>query len=478
MMVKSFITSEPALNMTIVGFGQAGSRIADVFAKYQTAAGEQAYNCLALNSNDGDLKELRFIDPNNRVSLNLGGLGKNPEKAVKMLARDEKVQAKMHDFINKKISVKDDLVLFIAGLGGGTGTSTIVKAIEDFHEQHNTSKIKAVLQAMIKQFGEEVYKQNETEFNKRAFKIASEQFVKVGVIACLPLRTDGPDVLRQVNAFATQIWELAKNPMKGISFVMFPDNQFFYDAFKALPQLQKEHFDNYRDYANEQIAGTLHEINTAATQGATSVVLDSEDLKRALTEHHGCLVLSKQEVQSEKVESAADITSLFKMTLASSNMHSPVELVKDDGVVKVHHVGLLASIDSKKNYGNGSFIEGATEHLHELLPISGTVFSGYVREKNENMVTAYSFYKANVLPGRLVKGLVTEYKEFMERNKTTMYAGTSFIEKIEIEDDGFGDLSLEDLNLDDFLKKESAVEVKVEKKDIASALKDFDFSFE
>lgn len=476
-MTKSFITNKPAIDMTMVGFGQAGARIVDVFAKYQTIEGEQAYNCLALNSNDGDLKELKFIDPVNRISLNLGGLGKNPEKAVKILDNDEKVQATMHNFISKKLRVKDNLVLFIAGLGGGTGTSTIVKVIEDFHETYNKPKIKQVVQAMIDKFGLDAYKQNEVEFNKRAFKIAEEQFIKVGVIACLPLRTDGPDVLRQVNKFATKIWELANDVSKSISFVMFPDNQFFYDAFKTLPQAKKMQFDNYRDYANYEIASTIHEINTATTQGGTSVTMDAQDLKRALTEHKGCLIMSKHELSSEAVEMAADITKLFEKAITTSNMHAPVELAKEGSITKVHHVGLLASIDSQKDYGNGSFIETATEYFHELLPVAGTVFSGYVSEKNERVVTAYAFYKADVLPGRLSKGLLEEYNEFIERNKSVTFASTN-IEKIEDSTtDSLEGLTLEDLGLSELLNEETPAKEKDKKEDIVAALNDFDFTF-
>lgn len=476
-MVKSFITNNPALNITAVGFGQAGSRIVDVFAKYVTAEGQQTYNCLALNSNGGDLKELRFIDPDNRINLNLGGLGKNPEKAVKILENDENVQSTMHNFIDKKLGTKDDLVLFVSGLGGGTGTSTIVKAIEDFHDMHNKPKIKQVLQAMIEKFGMDVYKANQAEFNKKALKMAEENFIKLGVVACLPLRNDGPDVLRQVNKFAQKIWELANDVTKSISFVMFPDNQFFYDAFKNLPQVKKEQFNNYRDYANYEIASTFHEINTAATQGGTSVVMDSQDLKRALTEHKGCLVLSKQELASSVIEGSADVSKLFKKAIESSNMHEPVQLTDGDTVAKVHHVGLLAALDSKKDYGNGGFIESATEHLHELLPINGTVFSGYVQEKNEGMVTAYSFYKADVLPGRLSMGLVEEYNEFIERNKKINFT-TAKIESIESERVNEFDLSLDDLGLGDLLKSNEPTKEKDTKEDLAAALNNFDFTFE
>lgn len=480
-MTKSFITNKPALEMTLVGFGQAGSRIVDVLAKYQTDEGIQTYNCLALNSNDGDLKDLRNIDPKNRVSLELGGLGKNPEKAEKILNNNEKVQAQMKNFVSKKIGVKDDLVIFFAGLGGGTGTSTIIKAIEDFHEHHNKPKIKQVLQAMITKFGEETYKGNETEFNKRAFKIAEEQFVKIGVVACLPVRNDGPDVLRQVNKFAQKIWALANDPTKGISFIMFPDNQFFHDVFKGLPPAKKIDVDNYRDYANLQIAETIHEINTAANQGGTSVVLDAQDLKRAWTEHKGCLVLSKQELPSVKIDSAVEIANLFQKSLTNSNLHEPLELLKEEdgktSVSKVHHVGLLATIDYKKDYGNGSFIESATDHLHETLPINGTVFSGFVKEKNEGMVTVYSFYKADALPGRLSKGLLEEYNEFIERNKSVTFASTN-IEAIEDSTvDSLDGLTLEDLGLSDLLNEEKSIKEKAKNEDIIAALNEFDFNF-
>ena len=60
-MAKSFTNNEPAINMTMVGFGQAGTRMVDVFAKYKKTDGQSVYNCLALNSNDGDLEGLKNV---------------------------------------------------------------------------------------------------------------------------------------------------------------------------------------------------------------------------------------------------------------------------------------------------------------------------------------------------------------------------------------------------------------------------------
>lgn len=76
--------------------------------------------------------------------------------------------------------------------------------------------------------------------------------------------------------------------------------------------------------------------------------MDSEDLKRALTERKGCLFISKQEVPSTVVESALDITKLFEKTMMTNCMHDPIEIQSENGFAKLYHMGLLASIDSKK----------------------------------------------------------------------------------------------------------------------------------
>lgn len=473
-MIKNLTLNKPGMNITMVGFGQAGSRIVDEFAKFQTAAGQQTYHCFALNSNDGDLNGLQFIDPTNRVSLELGGLGKNPEKALKLLDSNEKAKEKMHQFITKKLDTDDNTVIFFAGLGGGTGTSTILKAITDFHDHFNKPKIEQVLKAMIDKLGEDKYKENKAEFHKRAFQIAEENFRKIGVVACVPLRKDGPDVLRQVNKFAQEIWSLANEVTKSVAWVTFPDNQFIHDQFKKLPQNKKDDLDNYRDFANKEIATTVHGINVASNIGGTSLVLDSQDLKRAWSEHKGCLVLSKLEVPINTLNNSSDITKLFKESLENSNLHGNVNLVNKDGeVTQVHHVGLLAVIDKSKDFGNGSFIENAVEELHATLPISGTVFAGYVEENNNENVTIYTFYKAGVLPERLEKGLVEEYEQYKKENKELNFTKATIktieTDSTQTDTDAFADIGI---NLFDDVKEEKDTELSVE-----DQLQGFDFTF-
>ncbi|MEK5149139.1 cell division protein FtsZ [Psychrobacillus sp. FSL K6-4615] len=464
-MTKAFITNTPAINMTIVGFGQAGSRMADEFANYKKADGTPSYNCLALNSNDGDLEGLKNIPEENRVSLGLRGMAKNPEKGLITLEENKDAAEKLNNFIHDKVRADDELVLFFAGLGGGTGTSTIVKAISEFYDHHNKPLIRKELIKIKKSVSDEDFKENAKRYAVQATRKAAEKFVKIGVIVTLPLRHDGPDVLRQVNDFSQKIWKSASDPSKGIAFVTFADNQHFYDEFNAIPKNKRKNIDNYRDYANKQISEIFHELNTATTSGGSSLSFDAEDFKRAITEFNGSLVLSKIEVPANLVNNNDDVAELFKRSLKETNLHSPIQLVREhDGEYiskKVYHVGLLAVLDESKKLGNGAFIEKAKEIANKELPVNGVVFDGYVESKNDFRVSVYSFYKTDALPERLETGLVKEYEEFQERNRNFTFEKAtiqSIGDKNELlnEDDlDFDDLGISDLLGDDELSLET-----------------------
>ena len=455
---KSFIKNKPAINMTVVGFGQAGSRIADNFASYKDEAGIGLYNCLALNSNDGDLQGLTHIPVNNRVSLNLGGLGKNPQKAIKILEENAEVSEKLKDFIQKQVRPNDDLVLFCAGLGGGTGTSTIVKAIEEFYDFNTKPLITDELKKIQSEVGNEDFKKNlNNKYLKMAILRAREKSVKIGVIVTLPLRADGPDVLKQVNDFSQRIWKLAKDPTKGIGFVIFADNQYFYDQFKNLPAHRLQETENYRDFANKEISDLFHELNTATTGGGTEVTFDSQDFRRIILESHGSLVINRLSKPMNEINKGEDIKDMFLESIKGSNLHEPIELENknDNGDIEyseIYHVGLLAVLDKKKNLGS-SFIDDARVEIADSPSffVKGSMFTGYLEGFNDHAATVYTFFKTNGLPNRLAKGLVNEFEEYQKRKKSIKTMDTS-ITSIEVEDnEGFDfdiDLDLSEFGLD------------------------------
>jgi len=446
-MAKSFTKNTPAINMTMVGFGQAGTRIADEFAKFKKEDGQSVYNCLALNSNDGDLDGLIHIPHANRVSLELGGLGKNPEVAVSILEENTDANEKLKKFIQERIRPDDELVLFFAGLGGGTGTATIVKAIEEFFDYNNKPLIQQELVKIKQEVDPADFKTNIKKYARDAVRRAEKKFVKIGVVVTLPLRADGPDALRQVNHFAERIWETAKNPSKGIAFVIFADNQHFYDEFKELPENARGAIDNFRDYGNIKIAEAIHELNTATTGGGTSVTFDSADFRRVVMEKNGSLVINKLTKSSKNIKNGNDVKDMFVKAMEGSVLHQPIQLRDSEGnISKVHHLGLLAILDQSNPIGS-SFIDDARVEITNTLPLQGTVFTGYLEEKNDYSVSVYTFFKTEALPERLAVGLEKEYKEFMQKQNSVNYA-TAAISSIAAADEDDFDIDLNDLGID------------------------------
>ena len=446
-MAKSFTNNEPAINMTMVGFGQAGTRMVDVFAKYKKTDGQSVYNCLALNSNDGDLEGLENVPASNRVSLQLGGLGKNPELAMSILEENETAKEKLKAFIRERVRPNDDLVLFFAGLGGGTGTSTVVKAIEEFFEHNNKPFIAREFEKIKQEVAPNELRADPKKYARQAIIRAEKHFVKIGVIVTLPLRADGPDALRQVNNFAQRIWEIAKNPSKGIAFVIFADNQKFYDEFNALPENERKDIDNYRDYGNEKIAEVLHELNTATTGGGTAVTFDSADFRRIILENTGSLVINKLTKSSKLISNGNDVKDMFMDSIQGSVLHQPIQLKEENGqVAKVHHVGLLGVLDQSKPVGS-AFIDDARVEIANYLPLKGTVFTGYLEEKNDFSVSVYTFFKANALPERLAVGLVQEHNSFMEKHQSIQFKDASITSIEAVADEDF-DIDLSDFGIE------------------------------
>lgn len=446
-----FNNSNPSINMTVVGFGQAGTRMVDRFARIKDNENNFVYNPLALNSNDGDLQELKYVPKENRISLKLGGLGKNPEKAVAVLEENQEARERLKDFVRGRVRPKDDLVLFFAGLGGGTGTSTIVKAVEEYVEHYN----KPIIQEEIKKVRQtDLYKQNPKKAQAHAIKKAEERFTKIGIVVTLPVRSDGPDVLRQVNDFANRLWKLAKNRVNGVAFISFADNQFFYDKWRENESI-KNKFENYRDFANNEIFNSFHELNMATNSGNTDVVMDRQDFRRIVLEGTGSFVIGKMTRDNREITNSQDLKEMFLKASKSSSLHDPINLEEKDeeGTVtaaKVFHVGLLAVVDKAiTNKLGSSFLDEAKEEVTEDLPLQGTVFTGYLDGKTGFNATVYAFYKTHGLPSRLSKGLVDEFNEFRKKQKAIKFKTDSIDQIAATEEEEDFDFDLSGLGLDD-----------------------------
>lgn len=463
--------SQPSLNVSLIGFGQGGCRIVDVFASFKTSEGKPYYKTYGLNSNRNDFMELKHIPQDNLVSLDLNGFGKDPSEAINVLNLHDESQQKINNLIDRVYSKDDDLIVFCATLGGGTGTSTIVKTIEMYIKKYIEPEINHVLKAILQKENISPEKFQQLPENKKklakvkaaelAYKL--DRIKKIGIIATLPVRGDGPNTLSQVNKFTNYLWTLAKNPLKGIAFISFPDNQKFFDEFSKNKDVLKAR--NYRDFANEQVAEVFHELNLATNMGGTDVTFDPKDFRKVMLEGEGCLNINRTTVNSSKVSSSGDMYELLSDTFQGSLLHDPIVLQElDEGSnelihQKVFNVGLLTVTNDDLKDISSSYLDEVKDSLSTSLYLNGSIFTGYVNvPKTSYRAVAYTFYKTHGLPSRLSKGLVEELNEYRQRKGAIKFKADS-IEKAQSEtlDLDFGDIQEASLkgSLDsdlDFLK--------------------------
>lgn len=420
--------SQPALNVSFVGFGQGGCRIVDVVASFKAPDGQPYYKTYGLNSTRNDLMGLKNIPQDNLVSLDLDGFGKDPSEAIDILNLHDESQRKFDDLVERIHHKDDDLVVFCATLGGGTGTSTIVKALETYIKKHVEPQVNIVLESMLKKKNinlEQFAQLPETQKNKARVQAANmayrlNRIKKVGIIAALPVRGDGPNALSQVNKFTNYLWTLSKNPLKGIAFISFPDNQKFYDDWVENKDILNEK--NYRDLANVQIAEVFHELNLATNMGGTDVTLDPKDFRKVMLEGEGCLNINRTTVNSSKISSSSDMYELLSETFQGSLLHDPIVLQEMDDDTKelahqkVFNVGLLTVTNDDLKDISSSYLDEVKDHLSNSLYLNGSVFTGHVNvSRTSYRAVAYTFYKTHGLPTRLSKGLVEELTEYRQR---------------------------------------------------------------
>ncbi len=113
------------MRIFMIGYGQAGGRVADAFLEFAKRTGQNfVINALAINTAKSDLMGLKNIPMEDRVligeTLTKGhGIGADNELGAKV-ATDEIYTIQTE--IDKRGSHQVDAFLVIAGLGGGTGS--------------------------------------------------------------------------------------------------------------------------------------------------------------------------------------------------------------------------------------------------------------------------------------------------------------------------------------------------------------------
>jgi cell division GTPase FtsZ len=158
-----------SIKMGIVGVGQAGSRVAEVFSKL-------GYESCVINTSSQDLE---FIDiPDNRKLLlegTLGGTGKDLELGREIFSENyDKIQS----FIDDIVTPSNMIYLIISG-GGGTGSSSVETMIPMMFE---TGKPVGVIYILPKGTEDAQSKKNSLETLSKLAKLSSSNSISSLVV--------------------------------------------------------------------------------------------------------------------------------------------------------------------------------------------------------------------------------------------------------------------------------------------------------
>lgn len=198
------------LNMGFLGFGQAGGKLVDAFLNLS-----DQYEGIAVNTAVNDLASLENVPESHRFALrgSAFGAGRTPDVAYNAILQPENGPEITE--LAKRVYKNMDYIWLVAGLGGGTGTGSIM-AIAEYAKQLFTQP--------------------------------------VGLIITLPRDMDG--LIQKSNALAAiaKIDQVIAD--ESIGAVVVLDNERFFKDFA-----EDELTSDWRELANKRLAKSLHELN-------------------------------------------------------------------------------------------------------------------------------------------------------------------------------------------------------------------------
>lgn len=240
------INSKPhvSLRLGVLGSGQAGGRMAEVFYKF-------GYSTGAINTAKQDLDGLTLPDTNKLVlEYTLSGSGKDIEiGAAALEANLEQVKE-----FAASILEDTDVAVLTTSLGGGSGAGSSVQLVELL-----------------------------AEFNKPLL-----------VICAMPGSFD--DSQSKYNATQT-LQKLSDQSNRGlISSLIVIDNAKIENTYPNLPP------NKFWEVSNKSAIEPLHLFNTVTAQSSDLEVMDAMDLSRALLEAGSCALFGSMKITKEEYE--------------------------------------------------------------------------------------------------------------------------------------------------------------------------------
>ena len=427
MNLKNAVFSSSRINTSLkfgfIGLGMGGNSIAAACAEIATniSNNKYPYSALLVNTNQIDLDKIEVSNPKTEKLLigNGRGAGRNIEIGQEMYLSDAD---KVEDQIKKQFN-ETDFLWVVAGLGGGTGTGSIVHAIGSVM--------------------------------KSGFK------GRFGLILTLPRKNEGATVLANALMKLQQI----NQAMRQLGSIILVDNQKLFDYFTET-KTDSTLLSDYLKFTNQFVAETLHELNvvTSSYKPVGENHFDSSEFEN-LIKTPGVLHFSKFSKSTSDISTSTAATQAegFKENIVKGILSDGYDLTRSSRLA----ISILADEQTSERVFNFGFTNAIETEINQIAPVATekpVAFYNY-NYKNIKDTYFYAVFAGLQLPER-VKELVEESTRLQQAAEEAQKPTDDIFANFEVKKENketVEEMSFEDMfNLN---KSETKEAVKVEEED-------------
>ncbi|MCY9665855.1 plasmid replication protein [Paenibacillus alginolyticus] len=358
-----------SLKFGFLGLGMGGCSIAYESATIRTQItnNHNPYTALLINTNEIDLR--KFKEHSNVRKLQLTGFEKGAGRDIAIgeaafKQHRETIQREAVEYFADR-----DFVWVTGGLGGGTGTGSILEAIRMLYAN--------------------------------GFKD------RCGLMITLPRDNEGSTVIEN----ALDRLQMIAKAMNNLGCILVVDNQKLYNDF--IKEQSQASISEYLDYSNKYIATALHEINvvTASFNPIAGYHFDSSELLNTFRTP-GLISISKLEFASNSIDTANQSTFLpdFKRSIERGTLSDGYNLAKSSRIA----VSMVAHPNAAKRIFSMSFINSIETTIEGLSPMAKEKPVAAYEDPNGVDLSIYTIVAGLGLPNR-VNQLVDKAKEAQEK---------------------------------------------------------------
>ena len=339
-----------------VGLGLMGNRVIDAISQLRNAEGMPYYPTLAINTNKQDLDSITSCQ-NKFLLKGFKGAGRNPQIGYQAIEENKDEVKKAFREVSKGV----DMTFIVAGLGGGTGTGSILS------------------------------------FAQWAMEMKTYLGVNFGLMVSIPRISDGRLENKNALSVLAQLNDLVAS--REIPIIVI-DNEVLYEKYKQ--KREEGEIDKGIDWTEDSnlvISSTLHQLNliTSFTPYGNKN-FDGEEFLRVLNTG-GCITFARTRISLAEIKDKNAIFSKIDKSLKNGIITKGYNH-KDEGI------SMGVSVIAPKGKGQDAFdlltIENLESAIHSVVPHADAFWGTYEDPYSSNdYVDVFSIVSGMGLPKRI-----------------------------------------------------------------------------